>query len=449
MRILVLYPGLYEDRRKLLAPHKWRLKLTRTSLILADDCVHPDDTRVFGDALLLPPAERVEEVWRVLAGYLDRHPVEGIVAQSESGLLIGARVAREYGLPGPTVESVMATVNKFQTRTRLKAAGIAQPAYELVRSAAEVKRFAGEHGWPIVLKAIASSRQRLVSRVDCAEDVDAAVEDMLSALPAARDVVRMQSFAKLDGIDLGLDPCRQFLVEEFQTGIPLECDAMISGATPRWFGVCEQVPCRERGFFIAGYLLPGRLDAGQQSRVLQVAEDSVRALGLEDTGTSVELRLGRDGPRIIEVNGRLPWDEGMQELVEASVGAMPAVLALKIAMGRKLSPLRLRRHASLLYRSNYIAGLVESLPDAEEWKRITGRAEAAWLFTHEGESLLHGDHPDSRPHVAGVLTAHRKSIRTAFDEGNAMLDRLRIQIQPVQTSKNSPVEASHRNSILR
>ncbi len=135
MRILVLYPGLHEERCQLLAPHKWRLRLSRVQLVLADDLVHSDDASTFADVLQLPSSEQADEVWQVIARYLERHPVDGIVAQSEAGLLIGARIAREFGLPGPTVDAVMATVNKFKTRTLLQAANIPQPAFALARSA--------------------------------------------------------------------------------------------------------------------------------------------------------------------------------------------------------------------------------------------------------------------------------------------------------------------------
>jgi len=229
------------------------------------------------------------------------------VAQSEAGLLLGARLSREFGLPGPSVESVLATVDKFSSRRLLEARGVPQPGFALVDGAQGVRRFGREHGWPLVLKAVASSRQRLVRCIESEDQVGAQVAEMLAELPGARDVLRLQSFAKLEGLDLGLDPARQFLVEAFQPGLPLECDGLLVGAEPRWFGVCEQIPSRERQFFIEGYLLPARLDAAAKREVLGVAQEALRALGLEDSGVSVELRLAEDGARIIEVNGRLPW----------------------------------------------------------------------------------------------------------------------------------------------
>ncbi len=433
MRVLILYPGLYEERRDLLAPHKWRLRLTGTKFILAEDRLHPEDGAVFGETLQLPSPEKAGEVWEELSKYLKRHPVDAIVAQSEPALLIGARAAREFGLIGPSVEAAMATVNKFGTRTQLKAAGIPQPDFRLVSCAAEVRAFAEEHGWPVILKATASSRQRLVTRVAGREEVESAVEHMLASLPTARDVIRMASFAELEGLDLGFDPFKQFLVERSVDGVALECDGVISGSTADWVGVCEQVPAPIPGYFIEGYLLPTRESGEQQHVANGIAQACVQTLGLTNTGVSVEIHMSDQQPYVIEVNGRLPWDEGMQELVQAATGCFPALLALRVAMGKSIRRARIKRHAALLYCANYLEGTVESVPEPSEFKRLTRGAHAAWLFAQPGMEVLQGVHPDSRPHLAGVLTTDRHSTARAMQRGQAILDGLSIRI----------VEASH------
>lgn len=438
MRILVLYPGLVDERRQLMARHMWRLKLSRTRLILADDQIHPEDAGAFGDVLKLPNAAQAEAAWETLVDYLERHPVDGILAQSETGLLLGARLAREFGLPGPSVDAVMATVNKYQTRSLLQRAGIRQPAFALATDPAEVLCFGRRHGWPVVLKAAASSRQRLVTLVRSEAEVPQAVGRMLRGLPEARDIQRMAAFARLEGIDLGLDPQRQFLVESFQGGLPLECDAMLSQHGDRWFGLCEQVPSRDARFFIEGYLLPARTDPGATERALAAAQDAVVVLGLGDTGSSVELRLDADGPSIIEVNGRLPWDEGLQEFVQSATGSIPGALALRVAMGRRLPRMKAKRHVALLYRSNYAAGRVHCLPEGSHWKELTRGATAAWMIAKEGDELLAAEHPDSRPHVAAVLTADKHSTDRALASARALLDKVPIEIHARHSLSEKP-----------
>jgi biotin carboxylase len=430
MRILILYPGLHGERARLLEPYKWRLRLGRVKVILADDRVHSEDAGVFADILEMPSAEDAAGAWQVLARYLEKHPVDGIISQSEPGLLLGARAARQFGLPGPSVEAALSTVNKFDSRTRLAAAGVAQPAFELVGDAQGVRRFAAEHGWPVVIKAVASSRQRLVLKVSGELDLEQTVAHMRAELPAARDVRRLVSFAELEGVDLGLDPFQEFLVEAFQVGRPVECDGVIAGHEPYWFGICEQLICDQPGFIIEGYALPGRVSVEQEFQALSTARIAVETLGLNHTGVSVELALSPDGPHIIEVNGRLPWDDGLNELIQASTGCNPGVLMLKVAAGKSLSRVRTRQHAALIYRCNFDEGLLTQLPNTTQLKALTSREKSPLLFARLGDRLLPAEHPDSRPHVAGFLATDSKHTQRAVEIARAGLTGLQLGIQP-------------------
>lgn len=435
-RVLVLYPGLFEERRKLLAPFRWRLRFAGVRLLLADERVHPRDRDTFRDVIPLPSPMDAAAAWDTLAGYLERNPVDALVAQSEPALLLGARAAREFGLLGPTLEGALATVDKRRSRTLLEEHGVAQPRWRLVRSAAEVRRFARAHGWPVVLKAVASSRQRLVTRVDREEDVAVAVAHLHAELPRARDVRRLLAFARLEGVALECDPTRDFLVESFARGVPVECDGLLEGERFRCFGTCEQLASPVRDFFIEGYLLPSRLDAESARRVEHVAARAARALGLGNTGVSIELRAGgtaglrapEEAARVIEVNGRLPWDERMEELVHAVTGHFPAVLALKLALGRRIGPVRPRRHGALLYGAHYAGGVVTRAPSSRELDALSGREDRLWSFTRSGARLLPAEHPDSRPHLCGVLSRDRRSSEAARMRASELLERIRFQV---------------------
>ncbi len=59
-------------------------------------------------------------------------------------------------------------------------------------------------------------------------------------------------------------------------------------------------PFRETGNFI-----PAIIDPGSERTVLQLVDDAVRALGIVDSIIHTEIKLTAEGPRLIEVNGRL------------------------------------------------------------------------------------------------------------------------------------------------
>jgi hypothetical protein len=443
-RVLVLYPGLAGQRARRLAPFRWRLRLAGVQLLLADTQVGPEDRGVFADVVALPPSERASEAWDVLARTLERGRVDAIVAQSEPALLLGARAAEVFGLRGPRVDAALATVDKHRTRELLAAAGVPQPRAALVRSAGEVRRFGDEVGWPVVLKAVASSRQRLVTLVACADDVEPTVARMRAGLPHADDVRRLVAFARLHGVALDCDPTRAFLVESFERGTPVECDGVLSGTRLHTLGVCEQVPSREHDFFIDGYLLPGRLPAAAAREVEDTTRAAVRALGLSDTGVSVELRAGEAGPRVIEVNGRLPWDDAFEELVRAATGTFPSVLALRVALGRRVR-VRRKRHAALLYRSCPEGGLVERVPTEAECAALErGGPATAFRFAREGTRALPVEHRDARPHLFGLLTTDRRSPDRALALARRLLAGVDLRTRAVPPAKGAATRPRER-----
>ncbi len=59
-------------------------------------------------------------------------------------------------------------------------------------------------------------------------------------------------------------------------------------------------PFRETGFFIPASIAPG-----QQAELLDLAGETLRALGLEVGAAHTEIKLTSEGPRVIEVNGRI------------------------------------------------------------------------------------------------------------------------------------------------
>src|SRR5688572_13405193 len=97
--VLVLYPGPIGFRQAQTRAHAKLLRELDVRLVLADDCVVDTDREHFADVIEMPEAARLVEGLRVLERWLARHRVDAVLAQSEQGLLLGALVARELGVP--------------------------------------------------------------------------------------------------------------------------------------------------------------------------------------------------------------------------------------------------------------------------------------------------------------------------------------------------------------
>jgi biotin carboxylase len=74
-----------------------------------------------------------------------------------------------------------------------------------------------------------------------------------------------------------------------------------------------------------------------------VAELAVRALGIQEGPSSTQLRLGPEGPRVVELGARLGGGHDA-ELCEAALGVDLNGLALSAALGEEIDPQRLAVH---------------------------------------------------------------------------------------------------------
>lgn len=88
-------------------------------------------------------------------------------------------------------------------------------------------------------------------------------------------------------------------------------------------------PFRGRGCF-----LPSHVDPSTETALFETAEAAVLALGITDGFANVDIKLTPEGPRIVEVNGRIGGN--VPELIELAGG--PAILSLvfRLALGDDL-----------------------------------------------------------------------------------------------------------------
>jgi biotin carboxylase len=83
---------------------------------------------------------------------------------------------------------------------------------------------------------------------------------------------------------------------------------------------------RETGFFI-----PADLDDADREAVLRLATTAIEALGVRTGCLHTEIKFTLDGPRIIEVNGRVGG--GVPEMLHRAAGVALLELTLRLALG--------------------------------------------------------------------------------------------------------------------
>jgi biotin carboxylase len=244
-----------------------------------------------------------------IAHLADAEGVEGIIAPGiDWPVAIAARVAERMGLPHP-IDGATAglAVSKQKQRERLTAAGVPQPNWQIVKSPEETLQQTVANSW--VVKAPDRQGQKGLALVSAQDDLPAAIaraiEESRSGVAIVEDLV--------DGPEVTVNA---FSVRgEFH---PLTVTDRLT-AEPPAFGVA------------LAHVWPS--EAG--GKAAEVARAAAEALGIQDGPTYTQLRIGPEGPQVIEVAARLGGGHDA-ELAHAALGVDLNGLALQAALGESI-----------------------------------------------------------------------------------------------------------------
>jgi biotin carboxylase len=237
--------------------------------------------------------------------------VEGIIAPGiDWPVGIAARVAERMGLPHP-IDSAVANraVSKQKQRELLAEAGVPQPSWHIVSEA--------QDGLPVpsVVKAPDRQGQKGLTLVRSEDGlppaIARAIEESRSGVAIVEEVV--------DGPEVTVNAFS--LRAEFH---PLTVTDRLTAEPPAFGVALAHVWASEAGAQAAG-----------------VAEAAVRALGIENGPSYTQLRIGPDGPQVIEVAARLGGGHDA-ELAKLALGVDLNGLSLHAALGEPIWSAALR-----------------------------------------------------------------------------------------------------------
>jgi biotin carboxylase len=283
-----------------------------------------------------PALERLAEAERV----------DGVIAPGiDWAVGPAARIAARYGLPHPiSPETAVLSSSKLRQRERLAQAGVPQTRWKIVTEPDD-----DELGFPCVVKPSDRQGRRGLALVRSPEQLEAAVR---AALRVSRS---------------GL--C---LVEELAQGPEVTVTAFSSGGIFRPLNVMDRLPL--------AHLWPSHRGASAAA----VAELAARALGIDDGPSSTQLRVGPEGPRVVELGARLGGGHDA-ELCEAALGVDLNGLALSAALGEEIRPERLavrpRVAGACVY---FIAGEPGEPGEPDGVERAARSSGVEWVRLYRG-----------------------------------------------------------------
>ncbi|MFD8236330.1 ATP-grasp domain-containing protein [Streptomyces sp. NPDC059696] len=287
-------------RRQELVTRLLRDPGVRLSLITEADCL-PDypSTDTMESVTLVGSVQNLDEVRQATLDLMNRFTFDAIVAPAESSIPTAGYLRSYLGMPGIPFDVAHAFCNKNAMKARLRRAGLRVARTTLVPSNESVGEFLRKHGLPAVIKP--------------------AWGDGAANVHVVRTEADIAGISRADGTLLSNDEA-PFLIEDFvEFEEEYHCDGLVHDGEVRFAAVSKYTspPLRAKGSVFGSYTLPA--DSDEARELTRLHADVVRAMGLSDSVTHLEVFRTPDGLVVGEIACR-PGGGGIPQTLRRAYG---------------------------------------------------------------------------------------------------------------------------------
>jgi len=302
------------------------------------DTAHPVDTQDGAGAIDVARHERVAGVMTLCTDY----PVRTVAA-----------VAEALRLPGFDPATALRATHKGRMREAFARTGAPSMGYALVRGEEQMRNAVTAIGIPCIVKPIASSGSRGVYKLNRLEDAAAAFEHA----------------SAVDG------PDAELILEEFVDGPEVSVEVVSHGGRQHVVAITDKRTTEDPHWVEIGHVQSSRLDERTRRHVVDAAISGLEALGIHDSAAHVEIRIGSNGPRLIEIGARLGGDYISTVLARLSTGVNMVEAAICLALGRSPNVVPTAHRGAAIAYLTPAPGIVRSIEGLEAARAVPGVEE--------------------------------------------------------------------------
>ncbi len=336
-------------------------------------------------------------------GYPD-HLIGAVTTTSEFYLVLAARLAAAVGLPGADPEAVSGCRDKGRLRAALAEAGVRQPAFAAVRDGSAAAEAAARIGLPCVVKPVDDSGSTGVRRCDTVAEAAAQAERVVAVTTNGR----------------GLPTARTALVEQLLTGPEYSVEMFGLDGEQRLLGIVEKATGAGPTFVECRHIVPADLPESQARDIEDLVRSALAVAGVSGGPTHTEVKIGPDGPAIVEINPRLAG--GMiPDLFRLAGGVDLVESQIRYAAGLPVTlPERLDGYAGIQFVLPAEAGTLVAVEGVEAASRVPG-VERVTITVAEGAAVA--PPTDAYGRIGHIIArgATREAVAEALDLASGLI----------------------------
>lgn len=313
-----------------------------------------------------------------------------VTSASDAPVYTAARVSRMLGTPCDlSPEDALCATNKAHMRGRLRNFGVPIPSYSVCQSREEFLRAVSSFPGRCVVKPADGAGSRGV---------------LLYTEGAGRSARECYEYSR------SFSRSGTVLAEEYLEGPEVSVEGLTQNGVTTVVAVTDKLVTEPPYFVEIGHSQPSSLEPEMLNAVRNVAVSAVKALRIRNGPSHTEVKVTRDGPKVVELAARLGGDFITSRLVPLSTGVDLVGNSIRLAAGfpTDLSP-KVRRGAAIRFFTAE-DGLVREIRGVEEAEKAEGVEEAV-LYKKEGEKVRATESSGTR--LGHVIASAETAARAA------------------------------------
>ncbi len=282
-----------------------------------------------------------------------KHQIDGIMTlASDMPMQSVAVVCHEMGLVGISKETALKATNKAFMRDALKENGVPVPLYYRVKGLSafiDAVKNIRDKGYKCIVKPADNSGSRGVDLLK--EDCD---------LEEAYNYTNQFSRSG------------EIVVEEYMEGPEVSVETLAINGTVHVIQITDKLTTGAPYFVEMGHSQPSQLCDEIKDQIGAVAISANKAIGIKNGPSHTEIKVTKDGPKIVELGARLGGDCITTHLVPLSTGVNMVECSILIALGEipDLRP-KWNRGSAIRYLESE-QGIIQAIGGVDEACEVSG-----------------------------------------------------------------------------
>lgn len=249
---------------------------------------------------------------------LGANSFDGVITVCDYYIDIVRQVAGKLKLHSPFPSKITKIREKHSMRLLLDDANLPNPKYKIATDWNDVLSSAQEIGYPFVMKPVDLASSAFVRKIKNLEELTEAYND-LEKFPLN---FRQQQRNLL------------YLLEEYMVGDEFSIESVTYNGETTIIGITDKSITGEPFFIEDGHMFPASLDIDQQVAIKDFVLKSLEAVGFDHGIAHTEVKLTKQGPRLVEINPRIGGNY-IIELVEIVTGINLLHTLISLSLGEE------------------------------------------------------------------------------------------------------------------